>query len=383
MGMSPSASPVKFNHWRAQTSVVEDVAAFLTGAVSYTSGDKPEPWRLMKGSADIFKAWRMPILMGRSFSPEEDLPNGPRVAVISQEVWKTRFAGDPRIVGRQISLNGDTHTVVGVAANSIGLMEFGDAPTEVYVPFQIDPHSADLGNYFYVVCRLKPGVTLAQAQAGVKASAAVYRAKYPKDLDPREGFIVETLKEAAMGYTGFRSFLAVLLGAVTFVLLIVCANVANLLLARAAGRKREIGIRLAVGAARTRIVRQLLAESTLLAVAGGTLGLLLGHAGIQYLGRALFAGAAAGGNRSPSATAPRTRRLADDTGRGNRARPAMVSSRRVVRPRPVAAGARTRGGSGSRARYRCARGAANVPPAIGSGALVSAVAGADLLLKVR
>src|SRR5579863_8723619 len=279
-GSGPAASPAKFMHWRAQSSVLQDVSAFRTGVMNYTGGEVAEQLRSMQMSADSFKVWGLPILRGRGFSAEDDAPNGPHVTLISQDVWARRFASDPQILGKTISLSGDPYTVIGVMASNPAMLEFG-LPTEVYVPFQLDPNTTDQGHYFQAVGRLKPGVSIEQAKARLQASAGEYRARFPNALGPKNGFSVALYREAIVG--DIRSVLLVLLGAVTLVLLIACANVANLLLVRATGRRREIAIRTAIGAGRGRMIRQLLTESVLLSFAGGGLGLLLGYAGIRAL----------------------------------------------------------------------------------------------------
>jgi putative ABC transport system permease protein len=279
-GDGDSASPAKFMHWRAQTSVIQDVSAFLYGFINYTGGEVMEQWRFTRMSADTFRCFGIQILQGRSFTPEEDLPNGPAVAVISQGLWKRRFASDPQILGKAISLNGEPHTVIGIAGDTSAMREYGPA-FEVYVPFQIDPNTNDQGDLFDVVARLKPGVTLIQAQARLQASAADYRVKFPNELGPKDGFTAKPYRENLVA--DVRPLLLILLGAVGLVLLIACANVASLLLVRAAGRKREIAIRAAIGAGRGRVIRQLLVESVLLSFAGGALGMVLGYGGIRAL----------------------------------------------------------------------------------------------------
>ena len=145
------ASPAKFAFWRAQSGVLQDVSAFLAGEMNYTGGDVVEQWRSMRASANTFRCWGIPILQGRGFTPEEDLPNGPRVVAISQSLWKRRFASDPQILGKTISLSGEPYTVIGIVADSQGFLEFGFGghPSDVYVPFQLDPNSADQGETFY------------------------------------------------------------------------------------------------------------------------------------------------------------------------------------------------------------------------------------------
>ena len=278
---SAVATPALFIHWRAQTSVLQDVSAMRTGAINYTGGDVIERWNFAQVSEGGFRVFGLPITLGRGFTPEEDLPNGPHVAVISAGLWRRRFASDPRILGKKVLLSGDPYTVVGVVNDSANLVnEMGSnqaPPLDVYVPFQIDPNSSDQGQTFFVVARLRPGITLQQAQERLQASATEYRAKFPT----KAGFTVKPVRELVLA--DIRTLLFVLAGAVGLVLLIACANVANLLLVRAAGRKREIGIRVAIGAGRARVVRQLLTESVLLSLAGGALGLLLGYSGIRAL----------------------------------------------------------------------------------------------------
>jgi putative ABC transport system permease protein len=281
-GSNTWASPAKFAHWREESSVLQDVAAYRTGVMNYTGGDVAEQVNSMQMSADFLRCMGVSIIRGRGIAAEEDVPDGPHVALIGQDLWQRRFAGDPQILGRTISLSGDSYTVVGVVAHNPAWLEFGPLP-DVFVPFQLDPNTRDQGHYFVAIARLKPGVSLEQAKARLRESAAEFRTKFPNVLGPRGGFTVAPYREVVMGGKGIREALLVLQGAVVLVLLIACANVANLLLARAAGRRREIAIRTAIGAGRGRMVRQLLTESLLLSLAGGALGLLLGFAGIRVL----------------------------------------------------------------------------------------------------
>jgi putative ABC transport system permease protein len=275
-----AASPAKFLHWRDQSSVIEDVSASAGATTNYTGGQVVEQWQYTRASANLFRCFGLPIVEGRSFTLEEDLPNGPAVALISRNLWQRRFAGDPKILGKTISLNGASHTVIGIVGGVSALREYG-LYSDVYVPFQIDPHSSDQGDFLGVVARLKPGITLEQAKARLQASTGEYRAQFPAALGPKDRFTVKPFREDLTGDD--RPLLLVLSGAVSLVLLIACANVANLLLVRAVGRRREIAIRAAIGAGRGRMIRQLLTESVLLSLAGGLLGLLLGYGGIRAL----------------------------------------------------------------------------------------------------
>jgi putative ABC transport system permease protein len=279
-GSGPAASPAKFAHWRQQSTVLEDVAAFRGGVINWTGGDLPLQLRSGQVSAAYFRLFGAPVLLGRTFSAEEDKPNAGHVAVISEGLWTRRFSRDPNIVGKTIELGGQPHTVIGLIGKTFDFRDFGPNP-EVWTPFQLDPNTHDQGHYFTVGARLKPGVTLEQAKARLALSAGEFRHKFPDALQPKDGFSVESLREALVDNA--RSTLIVLACAVGVVLLIACANVANLLLARAIGRKREIAIRAALGAGRGRMIRQLLTESLMLAAAGAVLGSVLGIAGIRAL----------------------------------------------------------------------------------------------------
>jgi predicted permease len=279
-GSGQGASPTKFQHWREQTSVVQDVAAFRTGVVNLTGSDFPELLQSAQVSADYFRLFGATPFRGRTFTPQEDLPHGDKVVVLSHGFWSRRFGADPQIIGKSISLGGDPFVVIGVIAPGFDFRDFG-LPPDVWVPFQLDPNPTDQGHYFTAAGRLRPGVTLEQAKARLKLSAEDFRRKYPSVLPANQSFSVEPLRQALV--SNVRSSLLVLVGAVSFALLIACANVANLLLARAVGRRREIAIRAALGAGRSRIIRQLLTESVLLSMAGAAAGAVLGVVGIRAL----------------------------------------------------------------------------------------------------
>ena len=277
-GDDPVASATDFHTWEQQTNVVQDVAAYDFGGPGYNiTGDHPELVQGIHVTQRYFALFGAPILLGRTFTQQEDSPNGGHVVVISYGLWKRRFGGDPNIVGKSLSLGNIPYTILGVVGKSF----YTDPPADLWLPFQFDPNSSDQGHYFLVAGRLKPGVVLAQANAQMKLAADQFRRRYPNMLDPKESYGVQPLRDAIV--SDVRSSLFVLIGAVAFVLLIACANVANLLLVRATGRKREFAIRSAMGAGRVRIIRQLLTESILLSVTGGVLGLILGFVGVRAL----------------------------------------------------------------------------------------------------
>jgi predicted permease len=273
------ASPTKFNTWRQQTSVLQDVAAYDFGGPGFNlTGDHPEQVHGIHVSEAYFRLFGAPVMLGRTFTPQEDSPNGGKVVVLSYGLWQRKFGGNPNIVGTALSLGNEPYTIVGV----IGQSFVTDPEADIWVPFQIDPNSTNQGHFFLAAGRLKPGVTLAQANAQLKLTADQFRRRYPIGvMGPNDSFGVEPLRDTIV--SDVRSSLFILLGAVSLVLLIACANVANLLLVRASGRKREFAIRVSMGATRGHIIRQLLTESVLLAFTGGVLGLILGYLGVRGL----------------------------------------------------------------------------------------------------
>ena len=271
----------KFNVWREQTDVFDSVAAydFSGPGINLTGGDRPELIKGIHVSADYFRVFGAPVALGRTFTPEEDRPGGPAVVVISNGLWRNRFGGDPGILNRTIDLGQEPYTIIGV----IGATYSGDPKSDIWLPLKPDPNSVDQGHYLRATARLKPGVTLLQAQAAMKHAADQFNRKFPNSpvMGPGASFTAIPLRDSVIGDVRFG--LLLLFGAVGFVLLIACANVANLLMARATIRRREIAIRSALGAGRSRLMWQLLTESLLLSLAGGVLGLGLGYVGVRAL----------------------------------------------------------------------------------------------------
>ena len=279
-GTNSGASVPKFNVWREQTNVLQATSAYRFGVLNLSGGDSPEQVRSGQVTGDFFRLFGATLTAGRTFTADEVRPNGERVVVLSHGFWRRRFGGDPQTIGRTITLSGDPYVVVGILTPAFGRAHF-DPPPDVWTPFQMDPASTDQAHYFTAVARLKPGVTLVMANTQMRSAADQFRSRFPGFFGPQQTFGVQPLQERMV--RNVRTSLLVLAGAVGFVLLIACANVANLLLVRATARKREIAIRAAMGAARGRIVGQLLTENLLLSLTGGALGLGLGIAGIRAL----------------------------------------------------------------------------------------------------
>ncbi len=278
-GSGPAASVPKYNVWRQQTQALEEIAAYDTGGpgLNLSGGDRPEQIKGIHVSREFFPLFGARTLIGRTFTQDEDRPRGAAVAVLSNGIWQRRFGSDASIVGRTIALGGESVTVIGVLDRNFAF----DPQPDVYLPFQADPNSANQGHYFRVAARLKPGVSVSAGKGAMAAAAEQFRRQFPDAIGPRNSFTLELMQDLTV--RDVRTALYILLGAVGCVLLIACANVANLLLARAAARSRDIAIRCAIGAGRGRIMRELLTESVLLALMGGIAGLAIGALGVRAL----------------------------------------------------------------------------------------------------
>jgi putative ABC transport system permease protein len=244
--------------------------------INLTGGRHPEQVEGIHATANYFKVFGAPFALGRPFTSEDDRPHGPHVAVISYGLWRSRFGGNPGIVGQAIELGGQPYAITG----ALGRDFHPAVAADIWIPLQFDPKSGDIGQIWTGAALLKPGETLAAANAEEKLAASALQRRFPQALRGAS-FAAVPLRQVMVG--DVRPALLILLGAVCFVLLIACANVANLLLARATLRKREIAIRAAVGACHGRIIRQLLTESVLLSIAGGALGLMIGFIGVRTL----------------------------------------------------------------------------------------------------
>jgi predicted permease len=277
--MTSSASVPKYNSWRQQTQVLEDVAAYDTGGpgLNVTGSDHPEQLKGVHVSYEFFHLFGAVPVLGRTFTENEDRPGGGKLLVLSGGLWQRRFGSDPGVIGKTLSLGGELYTIIGVLPSTFAF----DPPPDVYLPFQADANSTNQGHYFRVAARLKPGISAQAANSALGVAADEFRRTHPTVMADQATFGVEPMQQLMV--RDVRTALYVLLGAVACVLLIACANVANLLLARATGRAREIAIRTAIGAGRGRIIRQLLTESVLLSVVGGVLGLAIGAIGVRAL----------------------------------------------------------------------------------------------------
>ena len=278
-GNAGVTSVPKFMAWKENATAFQYICAydFSGPGLNLGAGGTPEQVKGIHVSADFFPVFAAMPAIGRVFNAQEDRPGGPRVAVMSHGLWVRRFGGDPRIIGQTILLGGEPWTAIGVLRASFRSYP----PADLYLPLQADPNTANQGHYLSAAARLRPGATLETAKAQMKVAAERFRRANPAAMNRDESATAEPFQEAMVG--NVRKPLLILLGAVALVLLIACANVANLLLARASDRAREIAIRTALGAGRWRIVRQLLTESLLLAALGGALGLALGIWGAHAL----------------------------------------------------------------------------------------------------
>jgi putative ABC transport system permease protein len=284
-GRSNVIAPANFLRWRDRTDAFERMAAFYDFTNNLTGSGEPEELVVQAVTADFFPTLGVAPLLGRTFAPDEGPRGRDGFAVLSYELWQRRFGGDANVVGRPIQLSGEPATVIGVMPPDTRIFfksgSLAGKPADLWLPFAFtEAQRQPRGRYMAAIARLKPGTSMEQAQTQVSTIAATLAKEWP-EFDTGWGVRLLPLRDELAG--DLRGALLVLTGAVAFVLLIACANVANLLLARGAVRSREIAIRTALGAPRRRLIRQLLTESLVLGLAGGAIGLLVAQWGVDFL----------------------------------------------------------------------------------------------------
>ncbi|NOT07292.1 MAG: ABC transporter permease [Gemmatimonadales bacterium] len=272
-------SPANFADWRRLNSTFERMGAAEYWTPNLTGEEAPESVLALRITGDVLPLLGVRPALGRLFLPEEEDPGRDRAVVLSDGLWHRRFAGDSGVVGRTVALNGEPYTVVGVMPAGFGFAPFWATGAELWAPLALAPRANSRGgNSLRVFARLRAGTTLEAARSDIAGITARLDREFPgSNTDVR----IIPLTERVVG--NIRPILLVLFGAVGFVLLIACANVAHMLLARAAARQKEVSVRTALGASRARIVRQLLVEGLLLSLGGGAIGLLLAWVAVRGL----------------------------------------------------------------------------------------------------
>ncbi len=274
-------SPANFLDWKKQNQVFEDLAAFRFWYYTVTGSGDPERYQGARVSASFFPLLGVKPAIGRNFGPEEEQVGSDRVVVLTHALWQRRFGGDPNTIGQRLTIDGESFTIIGVLPASFRFIRVLNAELELWMPIAFPPEQLTREDHSIVVYgRLKQGVTLAQAQAQMDGITLRLAQEYQK-TNSGWGAQVNNLHDQTV--KPIRPILLILMTVVGFVLLIACANVANLLLTRATARQKDIAIRLALGSSRFRLMRQLLTESLSLAFLGGVAGLLLAYWGIDVL----------------------------------------------------------------------------------------------------
>jgi len=282
------ASPSNYFIYREQSSTIQDIGMYQGNSVSVTGVAEPEQVSALNVTDGMLPLLGVPPTIGRGFSREDDTPSGPNVVMITYGYWQRKFGGDPSVIGRSITIDGKSQQIIGVMPKTFHFLDRADPA--MFLPLKIDRAKVVLGNFSYqAVARLKPGATIADLNADVARMLPIVFHSFP----PFPGVSLKQFEDVHMGpnLSPLKQFvigdvsklLWVLMGAIGLVLLIACANVANLLLVRVEGRRQELGIRSALGASRGRITAELLFESTVLGLLGSALGLALAYGGLRVL----------------------------------------------------------------------------------------------------
>src|SRR5215468_565732 len=270
------ASPADFWDWQEQSRTFEQLAMYSGGGIGLKESERIEVISGARVTVNFFATFGVQPMLGRAFDNEEGFVNGPRAIILSHGLWQQRYGGDPQIVGRTLKTTGGAMTVIGVMPPDFKFPSY----SQVWTPIARDSGEmkSRASRYCRAIGRIKQGETIESAQAEMKAIAARLAISYPKENQGRTVQLTDWRESLSQDS---REALLVLMGAVGFVLLIACANVASLLLARAAARRREMAVRLSLGAARAKVLHQLLTASLLLSIVGGALGLLLAFWGVE------------------------------------------------------------------------------------------------------
>jgi len=273
-GVWMNGSPATFKVWKDADAIFEDVSAHRVDIVNLTGNPRPQQIGVARVSHAFLRLFDAPLLRGRAFTTEEDRPGGPAVAILSYPLWMRQYGGDESILGRRLMLGNVSHAIVGVIGPGFNSEQFEPLP-DVWVPLQADADHVDGASIYQVTARLRPGASQAQADAYLRGALDAFN---PNARAGRSGrtyaWIARPLQDAMVA--SFRTSLNLLAGAVGLLLLIACANVAGLVLVRTDVRRREMAIRAAIGAGRSRILRQLLIESVVLSLIGGAVGIIMG-----------------------------------------------------------------------------------------------------------
>src|SRR5436190_3960997 len=284
-------SPGQYLDIKAETRVFENVAATINSSFNQTGQGNPERVEGARVSSSLFQVLGGQPMMGRAFTAEEDEAGHPTTAILSYAFWQRQFGRDVNVIGKKLSLNGNSVEIVGVMPRDSTLNKevmptvnkISNAEMLLSLPMGWGKRITRTNEDYNIFGRLKPGVSVAQAQADVDRIVSGMKQQYPENYPPGSGFMISVVPLLQQVVGEVRRPLLILLGAVGFVLLIACANVANLQLARATVRQRELAIRAAVGAGRLRLIRQLLTESLLLSLLGGALGFMVASFGLRLL----------------------------------------------------------------------------------------------------